>query len=135
MASSQTFHKKLISKRPTRFSSMAKRPTLDRPSTVCGKPSSSKRKHDDDMTKNKKIMHSLSWEITEETNSLPEVPLLYVPSATYAIIKEENPRNIASRITDAVAAASSTGNFADENVSERGNYLLIHLRVWSYDCS
>ena len=71
------------------------------------------------MTKNKKIMHSLSWEIAEDTNSLPEVPLLYVPSATYAIVKEEKPRNVASRITDAVAAASSTGNFADKNVSER----------------
>lgn len=73
----------------------------------------------DNKPKKKKSSHDPSWDVAEDVNSLPEVPFLHIPSMTYAIVGEENPRDIASRIVDAAVALSSVGNYNDEKVSKR----------------
>lgn len=67
--------------------------------------------------KKKKVLHLPSWSVAEEVNSLPEVPFLHIPSTTYTIVHEANPRVVATRLVDAIAAMSAIGNYNDKKVS------------------
>lgn len=64
--------------------------------------------------KKKKVLHLPSWSVAEEVNSLPEVPFLHIPSTTYTIVNEANPRVVATRLVDAIAAMSAIGNYNDK---------------------
>jgi hypothetical protein len=67
--------------------------------------------------KKAKVHHAPSWQLKEDINSLPEIPIYHVPSNTFAIVKEKNPRLVADRIVDLVASMSSVGKYNQELVS------------------
>ena len=67
--------------------------------------------------KKSKVDHSPSWNLKDGVDSLPGIPFYHVPSNTFAIVQETNPRTVSQRIAIAVAHMSSVGNYSDELVS------------------
>ena len=70
-----------------------------------------------DSLKKFKEEHSPSWNLKDGVDSLPGIPFYHVPSNTFAIVQETNPRAVSQRIVIAVAHMSSVGNYSDELVS------------------
>jgi len=107
---------KLSSNRPSLL--MPKRPT-----SIASSPFSSSNvttldsSNGSDNLKKAKVHHAPSWQLKEDINSLPEIPIYHVPSNTFAIVKEKNPRLVADRIVDLVASMSSVGKYNQELVS------------------